>query len=75
QFLNRMAIVFGICVAVMALARLLSPMQAPVEFHSNTKLDLTSSKGALTAGIICIVLTLTLYVIFSPLVVASWNVK
>jgi SSS family solute:Na+ symporter len=70
QFLNRMAIVFAICVAVMALARVISPLREPVEFHSKTKLDLASSKGAFTAGIICIIITLTLYVIFSPLGVA-----
>jgi SSS family solute:Na+ symporter len=70
QFLNRMAIVFAICVAAMALARVISPLREPVEFHSKTNLDLASSKGAFTAGIICIIITLTLYVIFSPLVVA-----
>ncbi len=70
QFLNRMAIVFGLCVAVMLLARLLAPLKEPVEFHSNTKLDLASSRGALAAGVVCIFLTLALYVVFSPLGIA-----
>lgn len=71
QFLNRMAIVFGLCIAVMVLMRLVAPLKEPVEFHSKTQLDLTESKGARTAGIICVLLTLALYVIFSPLVVAK----
>jgi solute:Na+ symporter, SSS family len=70
QFLNRMAIVFGICVACMVAANLLAPLKTPIEFHSKTNLDLASSKGAFAAGVICIILTLILYVIFSPLVVA-----
>ncbi len=71
QFLNRMAIVFGICIAVMVLMRLLAPLKEPVEFKSETDMDLSGSKGALTAGIICVILTLILYVIFSPLVIAK----
>jgi SSS family solute:Na+ symporter len=70
QFLNRMAIVFGMCIGAMVLAWLSAPLKEPVEFHARTELDLTSSKGALIAGMISILITLTLYVIFSPLVVA-----
>jgi SSS family solute:Na+ symporter len=71
QFLNRMAIVFGICLVVMVLLSLIAPLKEPVRFEAKTNLDLTSSKGALKAGIICVILTLTLYVIFSPLVIAK----
>lgn len=71
QFLNRMAIVFGICVAVMVLLTLVSPLREPIAFEAKTDLSLESSKGARTAGIICIALTLVLYLIFSPLVVAG----
>lgn len=67
QFLNRMAIVFGVCVGVMLLARLLAPLREPVQFESRTNLDLRGSRGALIAGVICVILTLTLYVVFSPL--------
>jgi hypothetical protein len=49
---------------------LAAPLREPVEFHSKTALSLESSKGALVAGLICVVLTLALYVIFSPLVLA-----
>ncbi len=70
QFLNRMAIVFGACLAMMILSTLLAPLKEPVEFHSKTHLDLSSSKGARAAGVVCIILTLILYVIFSPLVIA-----
>lgn len=66
QFLNRMAIVFGVCVVAMLLARLLAPMREPVRFEANTNLDLASSRGAFAAGVVCILLTLALYVVFSP---------
>lgn len=71
QFLNRMAIVFGICLAVMAAATALFPLKEPIEFEAKTDLDLTGSKGAKVAGMIGIVLTLILYAIFSPLGVAK----
>ena len=71
QFLNRMAIVFGICVALMFLASQLFPLKEPVKFEAKTDLDLRSSKGALIAGVICVLLTLSLYVVFSPLGVAG----
>lgn len=71
QFLNRMAIVFGICVAVMVILSFVSPLREPVTFEAKTDMELTTSKGARTAGILAVVLTLILYVIFSPLVVAK----
>ncbi len=70
QFLNRMAIVFGICVAVMVVMTAVAPLKEAVTFESQTDMDLKGSKGALAAGIVCVVLTLLLYVIFSPLVIA-----
>ncbi|MEO1497375.1 MAG: sodium/solute symporter [Planctomycetota bacterium] len=71
QFLNRMAIVFGICVAVMFAASRLAPLAEPITFEAKTDLNLDESKGAKTAGYICVVLTLLLYVVFSPLGVAG----
>lgn len=71
QFLNRMAIVFGICVGVMFLASKLTPLAEPVAFEAKTDLNLDESKGAKAAGIICVVLTLLLYVVFSPLGIAG----
>jgi SSS family solute:Na+ symporter len=73
QFLNRMAIVFGLCIGVMLLMRLVAPLPEPIRLEPRTELNLESSPGALKAGILCIILTAILYVIFSPLGVASLN--
>ncbi|TWT41419.1 sodium:solute symporter family transporter [Botrimarina hoheduenensis] len=70
QFLNRMAIVFALCVAMMAAATKLAPLAEPIVFETKTQINLDESKGAKTAGIICVLLTLALYVVFSPLGVA-----
>ncbi|MBM4355391.1 MAG: sodium/solute symporter [Deltaproteobacteria bacterium] len=67
QFLNRMALCFGLCIAVMAVLTLTRPLKAPIEFKTNTRIDLTQSRGALVAGIVVVVLTLALYVVFSPI--------
>ena len=71
NFLNWMAISFVLCILVMVLMTTFSPLQEPVTFEAKTDLDLTGSKGALTAGVICVILTLVLYVVFSPLVIAK----
>ena len=67
QFLNRMAICFGLCLLVMAIITAVKPLAQPVEFKQQTKLNLTSSSGAKIAGIVVIVITLLLYVLFSPI--------
>lgn len=67
QFLNRMAICFGLCLAVMAIITFVKPLPKPVEFKQQSNLNLTSSRGALVAGIIVVVITLTFYVLFSPI--------
>ncbi len=71
NFLNRMAISFLICLLVMVVITLLKPLAEPVEFRQNTTIQLHSSRGALSAGIVVVVLTLLLYVIFSPLCLAK----
>ncbi len=71
QFLNRMAICFGLCLLVMSLITLIKPMAKPIEFKQQTKMDLTSSKGAKIAGLIVVALTLILYFIFSPIGLAK----
>lgn len=73
QFLNRMAIVFGLCIGIMLLMTLIAPLREPFRLEPRTQLNLESSHGAFKAGIVCVILTLILYVVFSPLVVASWN--
>ena len=40
------------------------PANQKVEFTSNTKLDMTMSKGALVAGVLVCILTVVLYVLF-----------
>lgn len=70
SFLNRMAICFALCLVTMAIITYLKPLPQPIEFKLQTNLDLSSSRGALAAGIVIVVVTLALYVIFSPLGVA-----
>ncbi|MGD8786479.1 MAG: sodium/solute symporter, partial [Phycisphaerales bacterium] len=67
QFLNRMAICFGICLVVMTIITLLKPLAQPIEFRQQTNLDLRSSNGAKIAGVIVVIITLALYVLFSPI--------
>jgi SSS family solute:Na+ symporter len=70
QFLNRMAIVFAVCLGAMVLAAMLSPLREPIVLEAKTSLDLTESRGARKAGAVCIALTILLYILFSPLVIA-----
>ncbi|MEM8865673.1 MAG: hypothetical protein AAGF31_09050, partial [Planctomycetota bacterium] len=71
NFLNWMAISFGLCIAVMVAMTILSPLPEPVQFVAKTDMDLSGSKAAFAAGLLCILLTLVLYVVFSPLGVAG----
>jgi len=67
QFLNRMAICFGLSILVMTIITLVKPLSEPIQFKQNTTIELKTSKGAMWMGIAVVVLTLLLYVIFSPL--------
>lgn len=69
-FLDRMAICFSLVMAVMWVIGLVKPLPQRVEFKVNTRLNLEPSKGAKAAGIIVVVMTLILYIIFSPLGIA-----
>lgn len=71
QFLNRMAICFGLCLAVMLIITMLRPLPQPIEFKKQSNLNLASSKGALVAGILIVIITLAFYVIFSPIGIAK----
>ncbi len=71
QFLNRMAICFALCLVIMAVITLVKPLAQPVEFKTNTKIELHSSKGALAAGVVVVIITLILYAIFSPIGIAK----
>ncbi len=70
QFLNRMAVCFALCLAVMALITLVRPLPQPIEFKQQTTIPLASSRSARTVGILVVVITLLLYLVFSPLGVA-----
>jgi solute:Na+ symporter, SSS family len=70
SFLNRMAICFALCLVAMAIITYLRPLPRPIVFKLQTNLDLTSSRSALVAGVIIVILTLALYAIFSPIGVA-----
>jgi SSS family solute:Na+ symporter len=70
QFLNRMALCFVLCLVVMGLLTLLRPLPQPIKFRHNTTINLDTSRGAIVAGIIVVILTLVLYVIFSPIGIA-----
>jgi SSS family solute:Na+ symporter len=63
-FLDRMAICFFTVIAVMTVLGLVWKHEQPVEFKSDTTMDLTSSKGAKLWGIVVVILTLVLYGIF-----------
>ena len=71
QFLNRMAICFALCLLVMTLIRLAKPLPQPFEFRHNTTVSIESSRSAKLAGYAVVIITLALYVIFSPLGVAK----
>jgi SSS family solute:Na+ symporter len=66
-----MAICLALCVGVMTVLTLIKPLPAPIEFKPQSNLNLASSRGALVGGIAVVLLTLVLYVIFSPLVLAK----
>ncbi len=71
QFLNRMAICFALCLGIMWLITLAKPLSQPIEFKANTSIKLETSKGAKMAGIAVVVITLILYVLFSPIGLAK----
>jgi SSS family solute:Na+ symporter len=71
QFLNRMAICLGLCIGVMTAITLIKPLPEPIQFKAQSNLNLASSRGALVGGLAVVVLTLVLYVLFSPLVIAK----
>ena len=67
QFLNRMAVCFALCLAIMTAIRLLKPLARPVVFHTRTTINLETSSGAKLAGALVILIALILYFLFSPI--------
>lgn len=68
QFLNRMAVCFGLCLAVMALITLIKPLAQPIEFKQQTNIALESSRPAKFAGMLVVAVVLLFYLLFSPAV-------
>lgn len=71
QFLNRMAICFGLCLLIMAIITIVKPLARPIEFERKSQVDLSSSGSAKIAGIVVVVITLVLYILFSPIGLAK----
>ncbi|NBD37921.1 MAG: sodium/solute symporter [Verrucomicrobia bacterium] len=71
NFLNRMAVCFFLCLLVMTVITVLRPLPKPVAFEAKNVVALESSKGARTAGIGVVILTVLLYITFSPLGIAG----
>lgn len=64
SFLDRMAICFFVIMAVLAIMTVLKPLAKPVELPVNKDMRMETSKSALVFGIIVVVLTIALYVVF-----------
>jgi SSS family solute:Na+ symporter len=67
QFLNRMAVCFGLCLLVMAAITLLRPLDEPVVFKKNTEIALETSNTARIGGILVIGTALVFYFMFSSM--------
>ncbi len=64
SFLDRMAVCFGIVVAVLTILTIVNPLAKPVELPVNDKMDVTNSKGALVCGVCVCIATVALYIVF-----------
>ena len=63
-FLNRMAICFGVVLAVLTVMTLAKPLPQPVVLPVNEKMDMKTDKGTKLFGMVVVALTIALYVIF-----------
>ncbi|HPF37474.1 MAG TPA: sodium/solute symporter [Phycisphaerae bacterium] len=64
SFLNRMALCFGILIAVLSALTLATPLARPVDLPVNPQMDITPSRGAKVFGIVICVATVALYIVF-----------
>ncbi|MBN1766035.1 MAG: sodium/solute symporter [Sedimentisphaerales bacterium] len=71
NFLNRMAVCFIFCLLVMGIITLMKPLPQPIVFKQQTTIELETSKGAKVVGILIVILTVILYIIFSPIGLAK----
>jgi len=63
-FLNRMAITFGVIILLMTIITLASPLKEPVKLPSREGFDMSPTPRLIGLGILVIIVTLALYVIF-----------
>ncbi|MBN1292843.1 MAG: solute:sodium symporter family transporter [Candidatus Latescibacteria bacterium] len=63
-FLNRMAITFGILLAVMAIITVISPLTKPKEMPVRKDFDMKPAPSIIGLGTAIIIITLVLYIIF-----------
>lgn len=63
-FLDRMAVCFGLVVAVLTLCTLVRPLHRPVTLPVNANFNVTPSPGAKVVGAAVCVVTVILYVLF-----------
>jgi SSS family solute:Na+ symporter len=63
-FLDRMAICFAVVLAVLGAVTVIKPMTTPVVLPVNEKMDMTASPGAKAFGVVVVLLTIGLYVMF-----------
>ncbi len=63
-FLNRMAITVGVLCGVVTLMTLLAPLKRPVTLPVQQQFDLSGSRGAAVFGVVVVVATVGLYVLF-----------
>jgi len=63
-FLNRMAICFFVILAVLTIMTLLKPLPEPVTLPVNENMDMRTDPRTKIFGVVVVLLTLTLYVIF-----------
>lgn len=63
-FLDRMAICFGAVVLILTVLTLINPLKEPVVLPINKEIALESSSVAKVCGVVVVVMTIALYVIF-----------
>ena len=63
-FLNHMAVTFGVLVTVMAAVTLVAPLPEPCTFDTRSDVDLTPDPLARIVGVVVVVSTIALYVVF-----------
>jgi len=63
-FLNRMAITVGAIAAVLLIITLIKPLKELIKLPEQTKIEMHWSKGSVYFGVLVILLTIVLYIIF-----------